>query len=86
MIPPGAEKAGNTMIKDDKHNLNPASEDHLPSRQTFLLRFSDATQPEAGIYQGRIEHISTGKAARFTTFPEIIKFSAEVIAADSKEI
>ena len=84
MIPPGAEKAGNTMIKDDKHNLNPASEEHLPSRQTFLLRFSDATRPEAGIYHGRIEHLGTGKAARFTTFPEIIEFAGELIEAEDE--
>jgi|SaaInl85LU_5_DNA_1037374.scaffolds.fasta_scaffold75095_2 hypothetical protein len=73
------------MIKDDKSDLKPGSEEHLPSRQTFLLRFSDATQPEAGIYHGRVEHLGTGKTARFTSFPEIVEFTGEVMSVEASE-
>jgi hypothetical protein len=60
------------LIKNYKSNPKPESEEYLPSRQTFLLRFSDATRPEAGIYHGRVEHLGTGKTMRFSTSPEII--------------
>lgn len=74
------------MVKDDKKDLKPDSEEHLPSRQTFLLRFSDATRPESGVYHGRVEHLGTGKTARFTSFPEIIEFAGEVITVQAGEI
>ena len=73
------------MIKDKKAGLEPGSEEHLPSRQTFLLRFSDATRPEADIYHGRVEHLGTGKTARFTTFPEIIEFAGEVMKVEASD-
>ena len=74
------------MIKDDKTDLKPGSEEHLPSRQTFLLRFSDATRPESGVYHGRVEHLGTGKTVRFTSFPEIIEFAGEVMTVDASGI
>ena len=74
------------MIKDDKPDLKPVSEELLPSRQTFLLRFSDATRPESGIYHGRVEHLGTGKTTRFTSFPEIIEFAGEVMTVEASGI
>lgn len=70
------------MIKSGKAELKSSPEEHLPSRQTFLLRFSDATEPEAGIYHGRVEHLSTGKTARFTSIPEVIEFTNDVMESD----
>lgn len=74
------------MINDDKTDISTGSEEHLPSRQTFLLRFSDATRPESGVYHGRVEHLGTGKTARFTSFPEIIEFAGEVMTGEASEI
>ena len=76
---------GEKMIKSDKTAVLPGSEEHLPSRQTFLLRFSDATQPEAGIYRGKVEHLGTGKTARFTSFSEVIEFTNAVMESDVGE-
>ena len=73
------------MINDDNSTVEPGSDEHLPSRQTFLLRFSDATQPEAGIYHGKVEHLGTGKIARFTSFPEVMEFTKEVMESDVSE-
>jgi hypothetical protein len=70
------------MIKSDKTAEEPGSEEHLPSRQTFLLRFSDATQPEAGIHRGKVEHLGSGKTARFTSFTEVIEFTNIVMESD----
>ena len=79
----GHLRPGETMSKDTKTGHEPGSEEHLPSRQTFLLRFSDATRPEAGIYHGRVEHLGTGKTSRFTTFPEVIEFAGEVMTVET---
>ena len=73
------------MIKSDKSAVELGSDEHLPSRQTFLLRFSDATQPETGIYHGKVEHLGTGKVARFTSFPEVIEFTKEIMESDVGE-
>ena len=73
------------MIKGGKTTVDSASEEHLPSRQTFLLRFSDATSPKDGIYHGRVEHLGTGKTTRFTSFPEVIDFTNEVIESEVDE-
>ena len=73
------------MIKVGKTTVEPGSEEHLPSRQTFLLRFSDATRPEDGIYHGRVEHLDTGKITRFTSFPEVVEFTNEIMASYADE-
>ncbi|MEP4147629.1 MAG: hypothetical protein ABJL54_10430 [Halioglobus sp.] len=73
------------MMKSGKAAVKPGPEEHLPSRQTFLLRFSDATEPEAGIYHGRVEHLSTGKTARFTSIPEVVEFTSSVMESDVGE-
>mgnify|MGYP001825743991 FL=1 len=67
------------MIKRENTGLESVNEEHLPSRRTFLLRFSDATQPETGIYHGRVEHIGTGRTARFTSLQEIEDFARKFI-------
>jgi hypothetical protein len=46
------------------------------------LRFSDATQPEAGVYRGRVEHIGTGRTARFTSLQEATDFAGEIMAEE----
>lgn len=69
-------------IKREKPALEPSAEEHLPSRRTFLLRFSNAASPEAGIYHGRVEHIGTGRTTRFTSLQEITEFAAEIMAVE----
>jgi len=73
------------MNKDEKTGSELSSVEYLPSRHTFLLRFSDATQPAAGIFHGRVEHIDTGKTTRFNSFPEVIKFAGEVMEEDTHD-
>ncbi len=70
------------MNKDHIPVTEPGSEERLPSRRTFLLRFSDATQPEAGVYRGRVEHIGTGRTARFTSLQEATEFAGEIMAEE----
>jgi hypothetical protein len=61
----------------------PLAEEHLPSRRTFLLRFSSAAQPQMGIYRGRIEHIPSGRTARFSSQENIDDFVQEVLTAEN---
>ena len=73
------------MKKDEETGSEPGKVEYLPSRQTFLLRFSDATQPQDGIFHGRVEHIDTGKTTRFNSFPEVIEFAGEIMKEDTHD-
>jgi hypothetical protein len=70
------------MTKNNIPVTEPCSEERLPSRRTFLLRFSDATHPEAGVYRGRVEHIGTGRTARFTSLQEATDFAGGIMAEE----
>ena len=72
------------MVKRENPGLENVIEEHLPSRRTFLLRFSDATRPETGVYHGRIEHIGTGKTIRFTSLKEISEFAGEIMTVEER--
>ena len=62
---------------------NAETEEHLPSRRTFLLRFSSATQPQTGICRGRIEHIPSGRTTRFTCQENIDDFVNKILTEES---
>ena len=57
--------------------------EYLPSRRTFLLRFSSAAVPQAGIYRGKIEHIPTGRAARFDSLRKLDEFVQKVLTTEN---
>ena len=59
------------------------NKEYLPSRRTFLLRLSSAAVPQAGIYRGRIEHISTGRTARFDSLRTLEDFVREVLTTET---
>ena len=59
------------------------TEEHLPSRRTFLLRFSSAAQPQKVIHRGRIEHISSGRTARFTSLQGIDDFVQDILVHEN---
>jgi hypothetical protein len=62
----------------------PLAEEHLPSRRTFLLRFSSAAQPQLGICRGRIEHVPTGRTVRFSSQENIDDFVQEILTAEDE--
>ena len=59
------------------------TEEHLPSRRTFLLRLSNCAQPPEGILRGRIEHIPSGRTARFTSLQSINDFVQDILANEN---
>ena len=58
-------------------------EGYLPSRRTFLLRLSSTAAPQAGIYCGRIEHIPTGRTARFDSLRKLDDFVQDILAHEN---
>ena len=54
--------------------------ERLPARRTFTLRFAANADPEIGVYRGRIEHLATGRTARFKCMDDVIRFVTEIFA------
>ena len=54
----------------------------LPSDRVFLIRFSSGAEPSAGIHRGRVEHIRSGRTARFSSIEVVEQFIAEILAEE----
>ena len=59
--------------------------ERLPSDRTFLLRLSGGVEPSEDVNRGRIEHIQSGKVARFSSFENVRQFMFEVLAEQQME-
>ena len=46
--------------------------DDLPRRKTFVLQLSRDSGPGQATFAGRVEHLSTGRRARFETLEELM--------------
>ena len=60
-------------------------EESLPSSRTFLLRFSSTAQPQNGIHRGRIEHIPSGRTARFTSLQNMDDFVQDILVNENRQ-
>ena len=49
-----------------------AGEATLPVYKAFVVQFSRETRPRAGAFSGRVEHISSGRRARFASTEELL--------------
>jgi hypothetical protein len=49
-----------------------AGEPTLPAWKAFVVQFSRETSPGGGVVAGRVEHISSGRRARFATRDELL--------------
>jgi len=43
----------------------------LPAWKAFVVQFSRETNPRAGTFSGRVEHMSSGRQARFASKREL---------------
>ena len=59
--------------------------ERLPSDRTFLLRLSSGVEPSDDVNRGRIEHIRSGKVARFSSIENVRQFMFEVLAEQQME-
>lgn len=53
---------------------------NLSIQRSFVVQLSDKADPEHSRFCGRIEHVTSGKAARFRSLEEMALFLAERIA------
>ena len=58
-----------------------ASEDllTLPVWKAFVVQFSLETDPHAGAFSGRVEHMSSGRRASFASTRELIAVLAKLL-------
>ena len=54
----------------DSAPLKPIPE--LPAWKAFVVQFSREAGTEAGIFAGRVEHLSSGRRARFSSEQELL--------------
>jgi len=54
--------------------------ERLPTERVFLIRLSSSAESSTGNYCGRIEHVQTGRVARFSSLGETEKFIIEMLA------
>ena len=55
------------------------SEGALPVGLAFVLQLESGTDPIAGRFVGRIEHVASGRSRRFATTEEALAFIAWVL-------
>jgi len=53
----------------------------LSPYRAFVVQFRAETDVEQGRYTGRVEHVVSGQATRFTSLEELLAFIARVLAA-----
>jgi hypothetical protein len=51
-----------------------------PHTRAFVLQFTADADPETGPFEGRVEHVASGRAAQFHTPEELQTFVAQVLA------
>jgi hypothetical protein len=51
----------------------------LPAWKAFVVQFSREAGTEAGIFAGRVEHLSSGRRARFHSSDELLTLLEKVL-------
>jgi hypothetical protein len=51
----------------------------FPPAQAFVVQFGRDTAMDTARMAGRVEHVVSGKAARFRSLDELVTFMAEVL-------
>jgi len=51
----------------------------LPVWKAFVLQFSRETNPRAGTFSGRVEHMSSGRRAHFASTRELLAVLEELL-------
>jgi hypothetical protein len=58
----------------------PSSQPALPADQSFVVQFRPSAPEGSPTYDGRIEHLVSGEAARFHSLEELLAFMIGVLA------
>jgi hypothetical protein len=57
----------------------------LPPSRAFVVQVHADAEPARGVLVGRVEHLASGSAARFSTPEELVSFINETIHNTRKE-
>jgi hypothetical protein len=57
----------------------------LPVQRAFVVQFRTEAEVERGPFVGRVEHVVSGEAARFSSLDELLAFMARVLAETGRE-
>jgi hypothetical protein len=52
----------------------------LPVWKAFVVQFSRETQTETGVFSGRVEHLSSGRRARFASIQALLATLTSMLA------
>lgn len=56
----------------------------LPQRKAFVLRFAEDSGPQTGLFAGRVEHVTSGDQAAFSSVEQFFSFVRLVLARAEK--
>jgi hypothetical protein len=62
---------------DERRQGKPLPE--LPAWKAFVVQFSRDANARAGIFSGRVEHLSSGRRARFSSTDELLAVLAKLL-------
>ena len=57
----------------------------LPIQRAFVVQFRAEAEVERGPFVGRVEHVVSGEATRFSSLEELVAFMARVLAEAGKK-
>jgi hypothetical protein len=57
----------------------PSSQPALPANRAFVVQFRALSPEGAPTYDGRVEHLVSGQAARFHSLEELLAFMVRVL-------
>ncbi len=72
---------GKAAIHKDEEDLGA-----LPTNRAFVLQFRQQADVKGGCVDGRIEHITSGRAGLFHTLEELVSFVGENLAEQTGPI
>lgn len=58
----------------------PESRPALPQKKAFVLRFAEDAGPQTGLFAGRVEHVTSGDQAAFSSVEQFFSFVRLVLA------
>ena len=54
--------------------------DRWQTRSAFVIQFRSGADIEAGLFEGKVEHVASCQATRFHSLDELLTFMAIVLA------
>src|SRR5689334_8437039 len=63
----------------------PATEKRLSPQAAFVVQFVAGSDLRGGAVSGRVEHVATGRNARFASVDELLRFIADILTHPAAE-